>query len=68
MVVCNRRHMLSSVVNQQVWDTFETEKPVSKENGIGYTLAYLSRYPDFLYDAAKRLRAQVDGARKALNR
>ena len=28
MVVCNRRHMLSSVVNQQVWDTFETEKPV----------------------------------------
>ena len=26
------------------------------------------RYVDFLYDAAKHLRTQVDGARKALNR
>lgn len=26
------------------------------------------RYADFLYDAAKHLRDQVDGARKALNR
>ncbi len=26
------------------------------------------RYADFLYDAAKHLRGQVDGARRALNR
>ena len=30
--------------------------------------AEADRYADFLYDAAKHLRDQVDGARKALNR
>ena len=34
MVVCNRRHVLSSVANKQVWDTFETEKPVKRRTGL----------------------------------